>query len=154
MAGIKWYYKFMRRHENLLLRQPGSISLNRIKRFNRGNVEKFFTLLENLCDKYNIDATTVFIMDESGFSTVAKKCQKIVTKKGCKAVGSVVSGERGVNTTIVCCLSAAEFYVPPTIIFKRKQYTAVTALHQEVSSKYRIQGTSIVNFLSNDFNTL
>ncbi|CAH2016764.1 unnamed protein product [Acanthoscelides obtectus] len=42
-----------------------------------------------ICDKYKINATTIFNVDESGFSTVAKKCQKIVARKGSKAVGSI-----------------------------------------------------------------
>ncbi|KAJ8938673.1 hypothetical protein NQ314_011374 [Rhamnusium bicolor] len=108
IAGKKWYYKFTRRHRNLL-RQPKSTSLNRIKGFNKENVNEYFDLLEKLCDRHNIDATTIFNIDESGFSTVAKKCQKVVTIKACKAVGSVASEERGVNTTMVCCVSAAGF---------------------------------------------
>ncbi|KAJ8932236.1 hypothetical protein NQ318_001793 [Aromia moschata] len=85
---------------------------------------EFFDLLQNLCDKNKIAVTTIYNMDESGFSTVAKKCQKVVTLKGVRAVGSVASGERGVNTTIVCCVSAAGWYIPPMLIFKRKRYTA------------------------------
>lgn len=123
MAGKKWYYNFIKRHNNLSLRQPESTSLNRAKGFNKQRVYEYFDLLEALCDKHHLDATSVYNMDESGFSTVAKKCQKVLAKKGSRAVGGIASGERGVNTTIVCCVSAAGVYVPPMIIFKRKRYT-------------------------------
>ncbi|KAJ8964063.1 hypothetical protein NQ314_005146 [Rhamnusium bicolor] len=39
-----------------------------------------------------------------------------------KDVGAASSGERGVNTTVVCCVSAAGSYIPPMFIFKRKRY--------------------------------
>lgn len=117
ITGKKWYYKFMERQSHLSLRQPESTSLNRIKGFNRENVDVFFNLLETVCDKNDIDATRIFNMDESGFATVAKKCQKVVAAKGCKAVSGVASGERGVSITIVCCVNAAGLYVAPMIIF-------------------------------------
>lgn len=145
IAGKKWYYKFMRRHSNLSLRQPESTSLNRIKGFNKENVNGFFDILENICDKHNINATSIFNMDESGFSTVAKKCQKVVTTKGTKAVASVASGERGVNTTIVCSVSAAGLYVPPMIIFKRKRFTAELGNGAPPGSKVEISESGYIS---------
>jgi hypothetical protein len=38
--------------------------------------------------------------------------------KGRSKICSVSSGERGVNTTAVCCVSAAGFYVSPMLIHK------------------------------------
>ncbi|KAJ8968087.1 hypothetical protein NQ314_002472 [Rhamnusium bicolor] len=61
-------------------------------------------------------------MDESGFTTVQKKSQKVLGLKGKHQVGAASSGERGVNTTVVCCVSASGSYVPPMFIFKRKRY--------------------------------
>ena len=61
-------------------------------------------------------------MDESGISTVQKRCQKVSGQKGKKQIGSLSSGERGTTTTIVCCVNASgTHYVPPMVIFKRKQ---------------------------------
>ncbi|KAG8225510.1 hypothetical protein J437_LFUL005936 [Ladona fulva] len=77
--------------------------------------------MKTLCDKHSITATRIFNVDETGFSTVQKKTQKIVARKGNKQVGVISSGERGVNTTLVCCVSASGQYVPPMIIFKRQR---------------------------------
>lgn len=121
VAGKKWYYNFMKRHPDLSLRTPECTSLARARGFNRASVSKFFDLLENICDRNALDGTRVFNVDESGFSTVQKRCQKIVATKGKKQIAGLSSGERGVNTTAVCCCSAAGQFVPPMIIFKRKR---------------------------------
>lgn len=121
MAGKCWYYAFMKRHAELSLRQPESTSMARVKGFNKESVYKYFDILEKIVDDYQLDATRIFNVDESGFSTVQKKNQKILAKKGKNQVGIVSSGERGVNTTIVCCFSASGLYVPPMVIFKRKR---------------------------------
>ncbi|XP_030753970.1 uncharacterized protein LOC115880815 [Sitophilus oryzae] len=121
MAGKKCFYAFMRRHPQISLRQSESTSIARCKDFNRANVDKFFDILEKLVDENALTAPKIFNVDESGFSTVQKRCQKVLAKKGKSQVGVLSSGERGVNTTFVCCTSAAGQYVAPMLIFKRKR---------------------------------
>lgn len=53
--------------------------------------------------------------------TVPNKLPKVLSTKGKKAVGKVVSGERGTLITAVCCASARGFYVPPALIYPRKR---------------------------------
>ncbi|KAJ8946002.1 hypothetical protein NQ314_008998 [Rhamnusium bicolor] len=121
MAGKKWFYGFMHRRPKMSLRQPESMSLAMCKGFNRKNVYEFFDLLEKNLDKHKLDATKIYNVDESGFSTVQKKNQKILAKKGKHQVCTIASGERGVNTTMVVCSSAAGHFAAPMIIFKRKR---------------------------------
>jgi hypothetical protein len=48
LAGKKWYYSFMKRHPELSLHQPQSVSLARSKGGNKENIAQFFYILENL----------------------------------------------------------------------------------------------------------
>ena len=121
LAGKKWFYAFLKRHPKISVRQPENTSINRAKGFNREAVSLFFDLLETIVRSNGIDASRIFNMDESGFTTVQKKCAKIIAEKGKKRIGRVVSGERGTNTTIVCCANPSGFFIPPMFIFKRKR---------------------------------
>ncbi|XP_011706310.1 PREDICTED: uncharacterized protein LOC105461511, partial [Wasmannia auropunctata] len=119
MAGKKWFYSFMKRHPTLSVRLPENTSM--AQGFNKEAVYYFFDVLQEIIRINRLDTTRIFNVDKSGFSTVQKKCSKIIGQKGKKRIGRVVSGERGTNTTIVCCASASGIFVPPTFIFKRKR---------------------------------
>lgn len=60
-------------------------------------------------DRYGFTATDIWIIDETGVSTVLKP-YKIVAAKGKRNVGAMTSGERETNVTVV----------PPMFVFPRK----------------------------------
>jgi hypothetical protein len=120
LTGKKWFYAFMRRNPQLPVRQPETTSLARAKGFSRDNVLHVFDLLESNIAKFLFTPEKIFNVDKSGFSTMQKRPHKIVAQKGKHQVGTVASGERGVNTTTVCAVSAAGVYIQPLIIFKQR----------------------------------
>jgi hypothetical protein len=144
MAGKKWYYNFIPRHPNISFIKPESTSLARSKGFNRENVFGFFDIFEKIVI-INLTATNIFNVDESGFSTVQKRNQKILARKGKSQVGVIASGERGVNTTMVICTSAAGQYVAPMIIFKRKRMVTELGLGAPPGCIVQISDTGYSN---------
>jgi len=119
MAGKDWVKGFRKRHPEITLRSPEATSSARAQAFNRPNVMKFFTILQNVQQINNFLPHRVFNVDETGLTTVQSKCSKIFALKGRRQVGSLTSAERGVLSTIVVCMSAGGNFIPPMIIFPR-----------------------------------
>ena len=80
---------------------------------------KFFDLLHTETETKKYAPKQIFNVDESGITTVQTP-GKILSCKGVKQVGRIVSAERGTTTTVVCAMSADGFYVPLMFMFKRK----------------------------------
>jgi hypothetical protein len=82
-------------------------------------VNEFLDLLETVVKGNNVDATRIYNIDETGLTTVQKKPRRSLCMKGRSKIFSVSSVDRGVNTTAVCCVSAAGRYVPSVLVYKR-----------------------------------
>ena len=124
MAGKKWYYAFMKRHPELSLRTPEATSMARAQGFNKERVQSFFQLLAKVSDEERLTPDRLFNMDETSLSTAQDGQTKIIAAKGKKRIGTMVSAVRGESVTGVVCMSAAGFFIPPMLIFKRKRMKA------------------------------
>jgi hypothetical protein len=120
LAGKDWTNQFRKKH-NLSLRQPEKTSIARAMGFNRVQVDLFFNNLRRMYEKYKFNPQQIYNMDETGLLTVPNKLPKVVSVKGKKQVGKIVSGERGQLITAVCAISASGNFVLPTLIFPRKR---------------------------------
>ncbi|XP_030766578.1 uncharacterized protein LOC115890479 [Sitophilus oryzae] len=58
-------------------------------------------------------------MDESGLSIVQRPSKSFATK-GRKQVGTITSAEHGAHTTVVYCMNTIGSFIPPAMIFARK----------------------------------
>lgn len=122
-AGNDWFAGFIIRHPNLTLRKPEPTSIARARGFNKPQVYRFFDLLEEQIKKYNIDATSIYNMDETGIQTSSSNPPpQSFDKTGKRQVGLIASSERGKTTTVVCCCNAAGSFIPPFMIFNRKKF--------------------------------
>ena len=124
LAGRAWFDHFMSRHKNVLsILKPTATTFSRANGFNKEAVDGFFDLLEAELEKHNYPADRVFNVDETGISVVQSKIPRVVGLKGKRQVGAISSAERGSLVTVVCCMSAGGTFIPPLLIFPRKNMT-------------------------------
>lgn len=121
IAGEDWYQGFIKRHPSLTLRTPEKTSLVRASGLNEVVVNKSYDLLDNLMSAYNFSPSRIYNVDESVISTVPNHIAKIVSNKGKRQVGGLVSAERGETITCAFCCNAAGNFIPPLIIFPTKK---------------------------------
>ena len=120
-AGKDWLRRFLRRHNGVLsIRKPTGTSQARISGFNREAVYKFFELLDGLFLEYHFPAERIYNVDETGLSVVQSKIPQIIGLKGKRQIGTLTAAERGSLMTVIVCMSAGGSFVPPMIIFPRK----------------------------------
>lgn len=124
MAGEKWLKNFLKRHPSLAVRTPRAVSLSRVKNFTKEKVDAFFDLLKPELDKIQFNPHKIFNVDETGITVVQGTRSKVISMKGKKEVGKLSSAERGALITVVICMNAAGFYVPPLIVFPRTNMKA------------------------------
>lgn len=116
-AGQEWLDGFLRRNKDISLRKPEATSAARAMAFNKPQVQKFFSAYQTLLSANKFPPNRIYNMDESGLSTVHRPQQFLATT-GRKQVGCVTSAERG--TMRASRIHAAYMYVPPCMIFPRK----------------------------------
>jgi hypothetical protein len=119
-AGKKWLRNFLKRNPTLSLRKPQSMALARAKGFTQANVKMFYDLLEPELKKVNMKPNKVFNVDETGITVVQSRRSKVLAVKGKKQIGTLSAQERGALMTIVTCMSPAGIFIPPLIVFPRK----------------------------------
>jgi len=72
-------------------------------------------------DKYNIDPTLIYGMDESGFPTGDPHTERVIGRRGTKVQHKQTEGDRE-NTTVLVTICADGTSLCSTIIFKGKNF--------------------------------
>ena len=121
-AGRWWFQGFKSRHPNITVRMPQPLSYVRAISGNEENISDFFGKLGSIYGKFNLFSKPmqIFNSDETGVSIVHKP-GKVVTQLGRHHVYSVTSAERGHTHTILACVSASGFVLPPYIVYPKKK---------------------------------
>lgn len=97
------------------MRSPEATSLSRATNFNRTNVERFFSFLRQVIEKYNFDGSDIWNVDETGVTTVQSP-DRVIARRGAKQADAMTSGERGVLVSVACAVQAHGNATPPPLL--------------------------------------
>lgn len=118
-----WWDRFRARHPHLTLRTGESLAYHRAVSTNHAVIDKYFDLLEevllsnNLCSNPHL----VFNADETGLP-LQHRPGKRVAIRGQKHVHVVNSGNKA-HISVLACVSASGYAIPPMVVFQRKTLT-------------------------------
>ena len=131
-----WWTSLTRRHPNITLRTPATLSLARASAFDRDILDNYFDELESTLEanEFLDKPCQIFNMDETGMPLDPKPL-KIVTWKGHKNPSQVSSGVK-TQITVVGCVSAGGQCLPPMVIWDRKSLPPELAVEEVPGAAY------------------
>uniref|UniRef100_A0A6P7F9H0 Uncharacterized protein LOC114327114 n=1 Tax=Diabrotica virgifera virgifera TaxID=50390 RepID=A0A6P7F9H0_DIAVI len=120
LPGEDWYQGFMRRNNNISLKKAEHLQKVRKTARDPATVYDLYSKLGDLYKKHDLEgpskAKFIFNCDESGFASDPSRL-KALGEKG-KPLSRVSGGSGRESTTVLICVSADGFFLPPLIVFK------------------------------------
>lgn len=117
-AGRKWLTTFLERYKDkITVKKPTGTS---VKNFNKEHVYQFFDILDSIFDQHNYPSDRIYNVDEIGLGIVQSKMHSVLALRGAKQVEAFSSTEKGSFVTAVLCMGAGGDFIPPYLIFPRK----------------------------------
>ena len=119
-----WWESFVKRNPEIVLRSPAALSNVRAMASDRESLDKYFDILEDAMEENGLMDVPlqIFNMDETGLA-LDPKSMKTVNLKGSKNPSAVSSGSKQ-QITIVGCVRADGYSLPPMVIWNRKKLPA------------------------------
>ena len=116
-----WWEGFRKRHPDLSLRVPSTISKARALATDRESLDRYFDLLEETIAENNLKDKPgqIYNLDETGMP-LNPKSLKTIHSCGDKNPYTVTSGRKS-QISVLACVSASGQCIPPMVIWDRKK---------------------------------
>ncbi|XP_046573288.1 MFS-type transporter clz9-like [Haliotis rubra] len=114
--SLQWFYSFMGRWPELKLRRPRSLTQLRATATSEENVEKYFSQLEEVLDKYQLKSSPemIYNVDEKGINLTHSAPQVVGSST---EVPIEICPEKSATVTVLGCGNAIGQKIPPFFIF-------------------------------------
>ena len=131
-----WWQAFCKRNPNITLRAPAPLSRGRAYASDPELISRYFDLLEETLDQYDLKEKPcqIFNMDETGLC-LDPKSMKCVYTKGERNPVALSSGDKS-QITVVACVSAGGYSMPPLVILNRKSLPSYFSVGEVPGTKY------------------
>ena len=140
-----WWDRFRERHPHLRLRAGECLAYVRAVCTNRQVLDRYFDLWEDVLLKNNLKdkPNRIFNLDESGMPLQHRPGKRIAVK-GQKHVIVITSGDK-TNVTVLACVSASGYALPPMIIFNRKNLTPELTRGETLGTIYGLSSSGWID---------
>ena len=131
-----WWQMFCKRNPSITLRAPAALSKARAYASDPDLIARYFDVLEETLEHHNLlgKPCNIFNMDETGMS-LDPKSVKCVYKKGEKNPLAPSCGSKD-QITVVACVNAAGYCMPPLVILDRVSLPAYFHVGEVPGTKY------------------
>jgi hypothetical protein len=121
-VGEKWAYNFIQRHPELKSRFSRRYDYQRALQEDPKIIQEWFNLVQTTIQQYGILADDIYNFDETGFAMGLCAHQKVITRAEYYGRRSVLQPGNREWVTAIESINASGWALPPTLIFKGKQY--------------------------------
>jgi hypothetical protein len=123
MTGTEWFARFLKMRKTHSLRKPEATSINRASSLTKLMLMLFFYKSERSVWSSAAWFGRHMDMDETGIKSV-QISDRVIARRGCKCIGTLMSAEPGKLATSAPDVSAAGNTVPPWSVFPRVKFRA------------------------------
>lgn len=136
-----WWDRFRSRHPHLTLRTGESLAYHRAISTNLVIIDKYFDLLEEVLTTNNLTGKPhlIFNADETGLPLQHRPGKRVVIR-GQKQVNVINSGNKS-HISVLACVSASGFALPPMVIFQRKTLTPQLTMQEVPGTIYGLSSS-------------
>ena len=112
-----WWRGFQERNKNeICIKRTAYLSAARAT-WQPEKTQVFFENLRTINSLYKFGPESIYNCDETGISSVPSQRSHVIVSPKSRPI-TIKSAERGITTTVMCCVSAAGSCIPPMFIFR------------------------------------